>query len=421
MEETKIQQLKDTFKELTIVRCKKNNKHINILKNNRQIITIYKSKTHIYHINNKLFMSKNFNDIIQKIPELIDIAEKNAIKKEQVKERLDYQEKMIIQDWKNVKKKIEEQFDECKKEIAKFFVDIVDNKKKNKMTYDLDPSYDRSGHVFSTNISYKLRDYKLVNDFLESEYTGNWNASYESGCGKYWDTYSKDFDEFIREFINDIIEEAFQKLGYINDNGEKVKLFDIFDQFDNIIGNDEIEIEGDFYKKISESDAKEFYELGNGIQALLEKNIENLLLIIKKIREQFGDNNIYLTCMSFSNIKILSERVSTFGSDNISESEEWAEEFDDFMKKNIIEAVSIVLRVFKKETSHYIINKKGKTVSISVKDLYHFIITKDKIAGFSKEDTKISQYTDFKTGEKLKEENGLNIKSSLNLLKLWKL
>ena len=69
---------------------------------------------------------------------------------------------------------------------------------KVEIAHDYDPPYDCSGQAYNTHKSYKLMDYEIFEDFLD-EYTGSSRASYMSGCGLFWRTYSNEVEDEIRD------------------------------------------------------------------------------------------------------------------------------------------------------------------------------------------------------------------------------
>ena len=69
---------------------------------------------------------------------------------------------------------------------------------KVEITHDYDPAYDCSGQAYNTRKFYKLMDYEIFEDFLD-EYTGSSRASYMSGCGLFWRTYSNEVEDEIRD------------------------------------------------------------------------------------------------------------------------------------------------------------------------------------------------------------------------------
>jgi hypothetical protein len=140
----------------------------------------------------------------------------------------------------------------------------------------------------------------------------------------------------------------------------------------------------------------------------------SLTKVLGKIREKFGDKNIYLTLVAF---KPDGEAysISTFASDNIEELSIWGVLFQAKLFSGSIEVISIVLRVFLPEQHETEI--KGKKIKIPGKDLYNFYCTKVGCEGFTEEETFEDQTTDPKNKEnKFAPEPYLFYKSSEKIL-----
>ncbi|AOV07559.1 hypothetical protein [Sporosarcina ureilytica] len=70
--------------------------------------------------------------------------------------------------------------------------------RKYYLSHNLDPPWDRSGHLYSKSIdaTFDKKDYKKVKEFFE-EFRGNSIASFVSGCGLYYETYGEYYKEWM--------------------------------------------------------------------------------------------------------------------------------------------------------------------------------------------------------------------------------
>lgn len=101
-----------------------------------------------------------------------------------------------------------------------------------------DNPYDHSGILVEKGI---VSTNQTVAEFLENEYTGNRIASYESGCGWYYDTYGEDLSydtidiagDIMRTAIRTCIENEFSVA--LNDD-EFMEISDECGNFDDIYG-----------------------------------------------------------------------------------------------------------------------------------------------------------------------------------------
>src|SRR5664280_1767148 len=124
----------------------------------------------------------------------------------------------------------------------------------------------------------------------------------------------------------------------------------------------------------------------------------SLTKVLAKIREKFGDNNIYLTLVAFQPDGE-AHSISTFAADNIGELSIWAALFQAKLFSGSIMMVAIVLRVFLPE--QYETEIKGKKIKIPGKDLYNFYCTKAGCEGFTEQETFENQTTDYKNPENM--------------------
>ncbi len=96
--------------------------------------------------------------------------------------------------------------DELAAWAATRFVRWVLEHTRFEIDYDNDPPWDRSGEAKRrTADPLMLRTlYTTLDEWLENEYTGQWTPSYESGYGKYWETYSGLLTHYIMERLTDL-------------------------------------------------------------------------------------------------------------------------------------------------------------------------------------------------------------------------
>src|SRR5688572_26778959 len=86
-------------------------------------------------------------------------------------------------------------------EVAQTFVEWVMRGIEVVIEHHLDPEWDRSGSAsrYQRDPLLLLIKYETLEEWLTQAYTGNSQASYVSGCGLFWDTYEKVFQERILE------------------------------------------------------------------------------------------------------------------------------------------------------------------------------------------------------------------------------
>ena len=122
---------------------------------------------------------------------------------------------------------------------------------------------------------------------------------------------------------------------------------------------------------------------------------------MEKIREKFGDEHFYLTIMPLSHDR-KPHQTATFGFDNIRHLNHYLSHYETVLEMGRVEMLSLVVRIF-------LFNQDEN--SVPLKEIYHFGFYEGKILVFNKEETKHSQFTDYKTGE-YREEKDVIIKSS---------
>lgn len=71
-----------------------------------------------------------------------------------------------------------------------------------------DCPYDRSGSLVAKGY---IDINQTVASFLENEYTGSWTPTYESGCGKNYDTYGDDLSYEIISIAGTIMNDTIKK------------------------------------------------------------------------------------------------------------------------------------------------------------------------------------------------------------------
>ena len=71
------------------------------------------------------------------------------------------------------------------------------------ITYLYDPPWDASGELVPRNASQEsMRGmYGTLAEWFENACTGDWNATYQSGYGKYWCTYRGEVEQTISDAV----------------------------------------------------------------------------------------------------------------------------------------------------------------------------------------------------------------------------
>jgi len=158
---------------------------------------------------------------------------------------------------KEMIKRLKNNYDNLKELIAKEFFEICTDSevKKYEITFDYDPPYDHSGELKEIG-KFSIDDYDVLSDFLE-EYTGNWTASFQSGCGKHWNTYEDDFYRMIQDFTYNIMKGVIQEI--LPDVDAQDILMEYYDEF---YETEIFDIESDYTEKIYKTDIVELYEIG---------------------------------------------------------------------------------------------------------------------------------------------------------------
>ena len=88
------------------------------------------------------------------------------------------------------------------------FVRWVLNGVRYEIIHDSQSSGDRSGeaHRRPADPLMLRTDYSTLTAWLKNEHTGQWEATYESGYGKHWETYSNVLDTYIRECLSELFQ-----------------------------------------------------------------------------------------------------------------------------------------------------------------------------------------------------------------------
>lgn len=103
---------------------------------------------------------------------------------------------------------------------------------------------------------------------------------------------------------------------------------------------------------------------GITIKHISQEN-QNWIDLIQKIREYFGDKNLYFTFSPFKGNRICNEYQSTFADDNIETLKYWCLLMDAKLQRKTIDAISLVTRVilsqkitfYKKENEYPFLRK----------------------------------------------------------------
>ena len=118
---------------------------------------------------------------------------------------------------KAVNEKFEETKDFSRQHFIKIIADMVD---KDTIHYEWEPNpyepWDSSGELVPSGF---IQLDQTVDSFLDNEYTGQWMPTYESGCGKRYETFgdrlsfdTQEYSETImRTVVRRVLEEAFSE------------------------------------------------------------------------------------------------------------------------------------------------------------------------------------------------------------------
>jgi hypothetical protein len=139
----------------------------------------------------------------------------------------------------------------------------------------------------------------------------------------------------------------------------------------------------------------------------------NWIDLIKKIRERFGDKNLFFSFSPFKKGKLISRNQYTFAHDNIGHIENWCVLMQTKIVSSRIDVIVMILRIFLPDKVTVDI-PNGK-IEIPRKDIYHFSFVANEIVLFDELETYESQNTDALTGLPLEHEQGLVYRSSIEL------
>lgn len=131
------------------------------------------------------------------------------------------------------------------------------------------------------------------------------------------------------------------------------------------------------------------------------------------IREHYGDEKLFFTFVPFKNEEVCQEYVSAFAADNIEDFLYWGALMHAKLHSGSIDAISLVLRIFLSEKVIMYVKRQKK--AIPKKELYHLLITPEKLVLFTEQETEENQNTDAVTGKPLKAQRDLVYKSSIDL------
>lgn len=138
-----------------------------------------------------------------------------------------------------------------------------------------------------------------------------------------------------------------------------------------------------------------------------------IVQVLKVLRREFGDDNLFLTFLVFD--KEGGHHESTFGKDNIENLEYWSTQMLAKLMSGPVKGISLVARIFLDERVQ-IENLQGERVSVPKKEMYHFLFEEDKTLAFSKKETEESQFMDSATGNPFPKSNDIECLSSIDLL-----
>lgn len=172
--------------------------------------------------------------------------------------------------------------------LAETFAFKILHGDKYELTYDFDPLYDHSGTLLLSKKGFEIEDYETLEDFME-EYTGEAIPTYTSGCGFVYETYEKFFYDYIMDYISKNLfvkvikkfmdtrkEELYEllkkyKITEFDDTPQSI-VFEIL--FNDLIGNELIELQSDMLTEIKNINAKYLFKKG-------KMEIENKKLLNK--------------------------------------------------------------------------------------------------------------------------------------------
>ncbi len=140
------------------------------------------------------------------------------------------------------------------------------------------------------------------------------------------------------------------------------------------------------------------------------------LEVIRRIREKFGDENLYFTFLVEDRAEPHKLITSTFAIDNIEHLEPWLLLIHTRFTKKREVTISIVVRVFLKEQVPFVLEKEGKVIWIPKKKIYHILVALKKLMLFDEKETYGAQNTDAMTGQEMEAEVGVVHESSIELL-----
>lgn len=93
-----------------------------------------------------------------------------------------------------LKEKCEDNINDYIQMVSEWFAYIVISKKRKRIDHSIDPPWDNSGRVITTDEKIQLEDYATFEEFLENELTGESFPTYVSNMGIAHYTYDRDFE-----------------------------------------------------------------------------------------------------------------------------------------------------------------------------------------------------------------------------------
>ncbi|MBN1215468.1 MAG: hypothetical protein JXA99_08480 [Candidatus Lokiarchaeota archaeon] len=188
-----------------------------------------------------------------------------------------------------------------KKEIFKRIVEYIEKNPKFIIDHRYDYPYDHSGELIPFSKYFLISLYKKVGDFLK-EYDGNKEASYRSGCGWNYLTYSDTSDiepislgnKYAEYYLKLLIEK------YNIDEGDPV---DYYDLIYNYLGDDNFKLLGEIENK----NLYDIYQKYSENKILLKSDYLSLRSDVLKIIETSPDNSTIMMFAYFGNDLIINE------------------------------------------------------------------------------------------------------------------
>lgn len=113
---------------------------------------------------------------------------------------------------KRFENELENKEDDYIQSVAEWFSYIILSNNKYRIDHSNDEPGDHSGEIIKTNKKMNPSDYRVLFEFLETEYTGNKEASYRSGSGWNFESYKEVLEYLTLEWLQKQLEIVINKL-----------------------------------------------------------------------------------------------------------------------------------------------------------------------------------------------------------------